>query len=134
MPGLRAIHAAITASDTQIKTDMVAVIDAMKTPQADDTFSPATVQAIDKLRSDVTALRTRISRVQRASGARSHTLAYLAILQTMLADLESLGQTTDPTQIAHLTGTISALGKSAAAAYNSARGALNLPAAKAVKP
>ena len=122
------IHLAFMHSAAKINNELLALLDAMTTPNPDTTFSPTTVAAIDALRATVGNLRAAVSKVKRRSDARTQILKFLASVDATFAALETMGASTDPNQVATLAAQIDADAKRAQGAYDAARSALLLPA------
>jgi hypothetical protein len=130
LPGrsdLRAIHIAVMSSEARLKSQLVALVDALKTPASDGTFSSAANNALANTQTTVRKLHATIANVQPASSEQTKMLACLAAFERMLTDLEQLGQSTDRTRAAGLAAKIQALDKQATAEYEAVHAALNLP-------
>jgi hypothetical protein len=130
LPGrsdLRAIHIAVMSSEARLKSQLIALVDALKTPASDGTFSSAANAALASTQTTVRKLHATIANVQPASSEQTKMLACLAAYEQMLTDLEQLGQSTDRKRAASLTAKIQALDKQAAADYEAVHTALNLP-------
>lgn len=126
---LRAIHVAVMSADARLKSELIALIDALKTPASDGTFSSAANDALARTRTTVRKLHASIAKVQPASSEQAQMLTSLADYGQALADLEQLGKSTDPTRAKSLTAKIKKLDKKATADYDAVHAALNLPKA-----
>jgi hypothetical protein len=124
---LRAIHIAIMSAEARMKSELIALVDALKTPASDGTFSSAANDALARTQTTVSKLHASIAKVQPASSEQTKMLACLAAYEQMLTDLEQLGQNTDRTRAAGLAAKIKALDREASADYEAVHAALNLP-------
>jgi hypothetical protein len=129
---LRAIHIAVMSSDARLKSQLIALVEALKTPALDGKFSSTANEALTRTRASVRKLHATIAKVQPDSSERSQMLACLAAYEQMLTDLEQLGQSTDQTRAAGLTAKIKRLEQKATADYDAVHAALGLP--KAARP
>jgi hypothetical protein len=130
LPGrsdLRAIHIAVMSSEARLKSQLIALVDALKTPASNGTFSSAANDALARTQTTVGKLHATIANVRPASTEQTKMLACLAAYERMLTDLEQLGQSTDPKRAAGLTTKIVGLDKQATADYEAVHAALNLP-------
>jgi hypothetical protein len=130
LPGrsdLRAIHIAVMSSEARLKSQLIALVDALKTPASDGTFSSAANAALASTQTTVRKLHATIANVQPASSEQTKMLACLAAYEQMLTDLEQLGQSTDRKRALSLTVKIQGLDKQATADYEAVHAALNLP-------
>jgi hypothetical protein len=130
LPGrsdLRAIHIAVMSSEARLKSQLIALVDALKTPASDGTFSSAANDALASTQKTVHKLHATIANVEPASSEQTKMLACLVAFEQMLTDLEQLGQSTDRKRAAGLVAKIQALDKQATAEYEAVHAALNLP-------
>jgi hypothetical protein len=66
LPGrsdLRAIHIAVMSSEAGLKTQLIALVDALKTPASDGTFSSAANDALNRTQTTVRKLHATIANV-----------------------------------------------------------------------
>jgi hypothetical protein len=127
---LRAIHIAVMSADARLKSELIALIHALKTPAIDGTFSSAANDALARTRTTVRKLHASIAKVQPASSEQAQMLTSLADYGQALTDLEQLGKSTDRTRAKSLTAKIKKLNKTATADYDAVHAALNLPKVK----
>jgi hypothetical protein len=130
LPGrsdLRTIHIAVMSSEARLKSELIALVDALKTPASNGTFSSTANDALARTQTTVRKLHATIANVQPASTEQTKMLACLAAYEQMLTDLEQLGQSTDRKRAAGLTAKIQKLDKQATADYEAVHAALNLP-------
>jgi hypothetical protein len=103
---LRAIHIAVMSADARLNSQLIALLDALKTPASDRTFSSAANDALARTQTTVRKLHATIAEVQPASSEQTKMLACLTAYEQMLTDLEQLGQNTDRARAAGLAAKI----------------------------
>ena len=130
---LRNINAALKRA-LPARSEVLALIDALKTPSQNGHLSHAAIVRIGRLRSRLGAAHRRIAAIGRHSSVRADALTALADTDRIFANLVAIGQTNDQKRVARLRGQSATLQRQADAAARRAGRVLSHSAAKAGAP
>lgn len=127
---LRNINAALKRA-LPAQSELLALLDALKTPSQNGHISHAAIVRIGHLRSRLRAAHKRIAAIGRHSSVRADALTAIADTDRIFANLVAIGQTNDQKRVAQLRSQSEVLRRQAAAAAGRAGRVLSHSKAKA---
>jgi len=130
---LRTINAALKRA-LPARSEVVALLDALKTPSQDGHISHAASVRIGRLRSRLRAPHRRIAAIHRHSSVRADALTTIADTDRIFANLVAIGQTNDQKRVALLRRQSATLQRQANAATRRAARVLSHTSSKAGTP
>jgi hypothetical protein len=130
---LRKINATLKRA-VPARSELLALVDALKLPSQNGHISHAAIVRIGHLRSGLRAAHRRIAAIGRHSSVRADALTAIADTDHIFANLVAIGRTNDPKSVARLRRQSATLGRRADAAARRAGRVLSHSSAKAGAP